>query len=230
MESAGKSIAAKDMFPLAVVFEEGAVVLGACDEAVHGEGIQIDSVGLGNGESGTVVLRLIVCRVVGEGATIVADDESTIVQEGHAVLVRVEVGPLASSIPVTRAGPGHPGIGGAPEVDTAGVQLVGIGGVHGEAEVIPGLASGVGAVDRPAEQIRGDAVQRLGIPGASTVQAAPDSGESLVADLTGHGVDHAWIGRAEGHCNSAQSIGVAVEILGAPRAAGIMTLGDDIAK
>ena len=107
---------------------------------------------------------------------------------------------------MTRAGPGHLGIGGGPEADTAGVQLVGIGGVHGEAEVIPGLASGVGAVDRPNEQIRRR--PGLGIPGASTVlAAAPDSGESLVADLTGHGIDHARIGRAEGHRNSAQSIG-----------------------
>ena len=230
VEGAGKSIAAEDVFPLAVVLEEGAVVLGACDEAVHGERVQVNAVGLGNGESGAVVLGQVGGRVVGEGATIVADDESTIVQEGHSVLVRVEVGPFTSRIPVTCAGPSHPCIGGSPEVDTAGVQFVGIGGVHGEAEVIPGLASGVGTVDRPAEQVRGGAVQRLGIPGVSAVDAAPDSGESLIADFSGHGVDHGGVRGAKGQGDATQSVGVAIEILGAPAASGVVALGDEVAE
>ena len=230
MEGAGKSIAAEDVFPLAVVLEEGPIVLGAGDEAIHGERVQINAVGLGYGQAGAVVLRLVGRRIVGEGPAVVADDQSTILEKGHPVLVGMQVGTLTAGIPMTRAGPSLPSVGGGPEVDATSVQLVGISGVHSETEVIPGLTSGIGPVDGPAEQIRGAAVEHLDIPAASTVQTAPDTGESLVADLAGHGIDHGRIGGAKRHGNAAQAVGVAIEILGAPAATGVVAFGDEVAE
>ena len=180
MEGAVKTVSTEDVLPLPVVLEEGAVVLGARDEPIHGERVRIDPIGLGNGQALAVVFGRLGIGIEPEGPAIVAHEQSAVRQEADAVLVRVEIGEVSARIPVACAIPGASGIGGFPEVDAAEEQAVRVRGVDGEGQVIPSLSPDVRAADGPAEQVGALAFKHAGAPAVTAVGAAPDSSEALV--------------------------------------------------
>ena len=124
VKGAVESITAEDVFPLTIVFEEGAVILSAGNQPVHGERVHVDAVGLGNGEPCAVVHRLIGFGVQGEGAPVISDEQTSIRKEGHTVLVGMDVGEVSACIPMGSTGPLGPAVFRCPQVHASGKQDV----------------------------------------------------------------------------------------------------------
>ena len=119
---------------------------------------------------------------------------------------------------------------GGPEVDTSCMHTVRILGVHGECQVIPGLATGIHTIHCPSQQVGALSVEHAGLPIGAAVGAAPESGKSLVAVLSRDGIDRVGGGRREGECNTADSEGSAVKAVFRPGRACIEALGDEVAE
>ena len=60
------------------MLHEGAVVLGADDETVNRLRIEVDPIGLGNGQTGTVVYSGSRVGVEDEGTTVIGHEQPTI--------------------------------------------------------------------------------------------------------------------------------------------------------
>ena len=230
VKGAVEPVSAQDMFPLSVVLQKSAVVLRAGNEPVHGEGVGIDPVSLGNGQPVAVVFREGSVRVKQERTAIIGHQERAVGPEFEAVLVGMHIGEVASGVPVSRTTPGLTGIGGFPEVHAAHENAVGLGGMHGQTQIIPSLPTHVGAPNRPAEQVGAFAFEQLWTPALPPVETAPQAGKPLVGNLAGQRVHRLGIGRGKGQRDSTQAVAFSVEKSRAPRCPCVVAFGHRVSE
>ncbi len=182
-----KAIGTAHVLPVASIEQDGAVVLQTrsdltCLVLSHTNLIHLaDAHSVGD----VAVADPLVCR--GVDATI-AGDYKGVVFEGEAVDVGMHFCQSLSTDPMGAAHPAVSAIGGFPDVDAGDHHDIGLGGMGGDAQVVPALARVVAARGGIPQHVRGAFVGNGG-PGDPGILAHIEVQEAAAFAGAGHHVN-----------------------------------------